>query len=82
MNEMEKLHGFGRWTQGGNGSHWAGCDETHWDCRILMLEGLLKELWPVVEEYHRVLRYHMMRRQNDKKFAELAARVRAAVREE
>ena len=57
------------------------CDEMHLQIRIAQLEGLLSELWAVTDEYHRLLRYHMMRRKNDKKYAELAARVRAAVRE-
>ena len=25
-------------TCGGNGSHWEGCEEVHWDCRIAQLE--------------------------------------------
>lgn len=31
---MEKL----RWTKGGDGSHWEGCDDVHWDCKIAKLE--------------------------------------------
>ena len=58
-----------------------GCDEEHLESRVAQLERLLGELWAVTDEYHRLLRYHMMRRKNDKKYAELAARVRAAVRE-
>lgn len=27
-----------RWTEGGDGSHWDGCDEAHWDCKIAQLE--------------------------------------------
>jgi ribosomal protein L37E len=27
-----------RWTKGGDGSHWEGCEEVHWDCRIAQLE--------------------------------------------
>ena len=27
-----------RWTKGGDGSHWEGCEEVHWDCRIAHLE--------------------------------------------
>ena len=26
------------WTYGGNGSHWDGCAEVHWDCKIAQLE--------------------------------------------
>jgi len=58
-----------------------GCDEDHLESRIAQLEGLLGELWKVTDEYRRLLRYHMLRRKSDKKYAELAARVRAAVRE-
>lgn len=27
-----------RYILGGDGSHWEGCEETHWDCRIAQLE--------------------------------------------
>jgi ribosomal protein L37E len=27
-----------RWTKGGDGSHWEGCAEAHWDCKIAQLE--------------------------------------------
>ena len=27
-----------RWTKGGDGSHWDGCEDVHWDCRIAQLE--------------------------------------------
>jgi len=27
-----------RWTKGGDGSHWEGCEDVHWDCRIAQLE--------------------------------------------
>ena len=36
-------------TRGGNGSHWQGCEETHWDCKIAMLEKENKELRRVLE---------------------------------
>ena len=26
-----------RMTKGGNGTHWEGCEETHWDCKIEQL---------------------------------------------
>jgi hypothetical protein len=26
------------YTRGGDGSHWEGCEETHWDCKIVHLE--------------------------------------------
>ena len=28
----------GRYIKGGDGSHWVGCEETHWDCKIARLE--------------------------------------------
>lgn len=34
IGKMVKL----RWTKGGNGSHWAGCEEVHYDCKIASLE--------------------------------------------
>ena len=27
-----------RWTKGGDGSHWDGCEDVHLDCRIAQLE--------------------------------------------
>ncbi len=27
-----------RYIRGGDGSHWEGCEEVHWDCRIAQLE--------------------------------------------
>jgi len=30
-----------RMTCGGNGSHWDGCVDVHWDCRIAQVEGEL-----------------------------------------
>lgn len=35
---------LGRWTTGGNGSHWHGCEEAHWDCKIAKLEAENKRL--------------------------------------
>ena len=32
MRKLDKL------TRGGNGAHWEGCENTHWDCRIAYLE--------------------------------------------
>lgn len=34
---FERLH----WTKGGDGSHWEGCADVHWDCRIAQLEAEL-----------------------------------------
>ena len=33
-----------RMTYGGNGSHWEGCAEVHWDCKIAQLEDELARL--------------------------------------
>ena len=38
-----------RWTKGGDGSHWEGCEEVHLDCRIAHLE---KELARLQEKLH------------------------------
>jgi hypothetical protein len=38
MNSDDK-----RMARGGHGSHWDGCEEVHWDCRIKMLERQLAE---------------------------------------
>ena len=39
-----------RMTYGGNGSHWEGCAEVHWDCKIAQLEIELAALREMVEE--------------------------------
>ena len=48
MSDIEKirkeLFGKGRWTFGGDGSHWDGCDETHWDCALVHLTARIAEL--------------------------------------
>jgi hypothetical protein len=38
--ELEKLRldASGRYIKGGEGSHWDGCEETHFDCKIAKLE--------------------------------------------
>ena len=33
-----------RMTYGGNGSHWEGCAEVHWDCKIAQLEAEITAL--------------------------------------
>lgn len=38
--ELKKL----RWTKGGDGTHWEGCDEVHWDCKISKMEAESKRL--------------------------------------
>jgi len=37
MEENRMIHG-------GNGSHWEGCEETHWDCKIAKLEAKCNNL--------------------------------------
>ena len=32
----------GLYTKGGNGSRWEGCEDMHWDCKIVQLEAELK----------------------------------------
>jgi len=32
MSDIDKL------IRGGDGSHWEGCEDAHWDCRIAKLE--------------------------------------------
>jgi len=41
---MDNIHSNGRWTQGGNGSHWDGCEDVHWDCKIVALTARIAEL--------------------------------------
>jgi hypothetical protein len=38
-----------RYTRGGDGSHWEGCDEIHWDCKIAKLEKENKKLKHALE---------------------------------
>ena len=78
---MNRIFASRNWVPPVEWSRPGGCDEDHLESRIAQLEGLLGELWQVTDEYHRLLRYHMLRRKSDKKYAELAARVRATVRE-
>lgn len=33
-----------RWIRGGDGSHWDGCEETHWDCKIAKMEKELRDM--------------------------------------
>ena len=33
-----------RWTKGGDGSHFEGCEDVHWDCKIAHLEAELARL--------------------------------------
>ena len=40
----------GRYIKGGGGSHWVGCEETHWDCKIARLEKENARLKKAVEE--------------------------------
>ena len=37
---MEHLH----LTKGGNGSHWEGCADVHWDCKISQLQAEIDRL--------------------------------------
>ena len=32
------------WTRGGDGSHWEGCYDTHWDCAIATLRRALDDM--------------------------------------
>lgn len=47
-----------RWTKGGDGSHWDGCEDVHWDCKIAQLEAeiarLTAELSTSVEIIHKL----------------------------
>ena len=45
IGKFERLH----WEKGGNGSHWEGCEEVHWDCKIAQLE---KEIERLAERLH------------------------------
>lgn len=51
VGKMERL----RYTRGGDGSHWDGCDETHWDCRIARLEKELAIRDERIERLEKVL---------------------------
>ena len=40
----------GRYIKGGDGTHWVGCEETHWDCKIARLEKENARLQKAVDE--------------------------------
>ena len=44
----------GRYIKGGEGSHWVGCEETHWDCKIAKLEEEITELRAARDEAERI----------------------------
>lgn len=80
MTKMVRVFAARNWVTPVEWPFAGGSDEEHLESRIEQLEELLGELWKVTDEYHRLLRYHMLRRKSDKKYAELAARVRATVK--
>ena len=45
----------GQYILGGDGSHWEGCEETHWDCRIARLEQEISELRSEIERLQALL---------------------------
>lgn len=45
----------GRYIRGGNGSHWEGCEETHWDCRIARLEQENSELRSEIARLNKII---------------------------
>lgn len=53
----EDLYNIGkRYIRGGDGSHWEGCEETHWDCKIAKLERQLAAAEGDAEEAVALLR--------------------------
>jgi hypothetical protein len=38
-----------RYIRGGEGSHWVGCEETHWDCKIAKLEKENASLMKIID---------------------------------
>lgn len=55
----------GFYIRGGNGSHWEGCEETHWDCKITKLEKENARLKKAVEEAGvklQTIRFHLLRK--------------------
>ena len=55
----------GRYIKGGDGSHWVGCEETHWDCKIARLEKENTRLQKAVDEANfrtSVTRLHLLRK--------------------
>ena len=47
------------YTRGGDGSHWEGCEESHWDCKIVHLEKQVERMEDAVEEAERMLRIYL-----------------------
>lgn len=45
----QELFGKGRWTFGGDGSHWDGCENVHWDCALVRLTARVAELEAMID---------------------------------
>lgn len=45
----------GQYILGGQGSHWEGCENTHWDCRIARLEQENAELRAEIVRLNRII---------------------------
>jgi len=48
MSGLDEKDGY--YIRGGQGSHWANCEETHWDCKIIKLEADNARLQKAVDE--------------------------------
>ena len=54
-----------RYTRGGDGSHWEGCDETHWDCKIAKLEKELAQMEAFIRQCSGMFNYDPANRTPD-----------------
>jgi hypothetical protein len=54
LTTLESVHKDGRWTIGGDGAHWNGCEETHWDCMIVHQA---KEIIRLQKEVDRLMKF-------------------------
>lgn len=44
MSKLKATDSINKYTYGGVGAHWKGCNEVHWDCQIRALQKQVDEL--------------------------------------
>ena len=58
-------------TRGGNGSHLQGFEETHWDCKIAMLEKEIVELRDKIDSMGIMIEILMSDKEGEDEYYEL-----------
>jgi hypothetical protein len=54
-----RLNASGRYIKGGEGSHWEGCEETHFDCKIAKLEKENEQLRAELKNARELVNYNL-----------------------